>query len=979
MWQYRSGFVVLVALAALFQGQAYGAFNPLTDPSIVGWWACDEGEGSVVADASPNGNNGTFVNGSPVWVEGIHGSAVELTIPTLIEIPAVNITMTAATMAGWIKPYGAQPDWAAIMMTRGTATGLNVLADYQLAYHWGDTSTSWSYRSGAYVVNNEWSFAAVTIQADKATFYLNGVQAAVNTAAHASVNWNANIYLGGDGTSAQSARRMTGALDDVSLFTRALTADEIVAIMAGLPEPTLAVDPVPANGATDVPRDISLSWTPSEFAATHNVYFGTSLDEVTNAAQPTASVTDAAYDPEGLLEFGKTYYWRIDEVNAAPDLTVFKGDVWSFTAEPFSYAIDGGSITATASSSSAAGMGPENTVNGSGLNADGQHSTTLTDMWLSSKNGPQPTWIQWQFDKTRLLDKMLVWNSNQLLEPVVGFGVKTATIEYSVDDVSWTTLGDFELAQAIGQEDYEANTTVEFGQISARYVKLTVQDNWGGMMPQYSLSEVQFYAVPMAAREPSPAVGATGVAPEATLSWRAGRGAASHQVYLSKDKQAVIDGTAPMVSTLESSYDAVVDLTSTYYWKVVEVNQANDPATWEGEVWSFSTADSIVVDDFESYTDSEGGRVYEFWIDGWDDETNGSTVGYAESPFAEQTTIHGGKQAMPLAYDNTGSATTSEATLTFESSQDWTKAGVTTLSLWFYGASDNATNLPLWVKVTDASNKSAKVTFGAAAGEDATALAEPAWTEWNIPLSSLANVNLARVASITIGLGSGTGSGLLLVDDIQLYPARQTPVSSAVLVAHWLLDNNVLDSSGNGNNGTISGNPTWAAAGRIGASLTLDGIDDYVNFGNGASLNITDQVTVSAWIKTEDAGNSEHNPYVAKGDTSYALKQNTNNIMEFFIYDGAWYAANSQTLETSFNGTWHHVAGTYDGVQVKLYIDGVLVGSKLHTGDIDSVAYDVNIGRDSQNTDRFYDGQIDDVRIYHGALPKSEIVKLANP
>ena len=73
------------------------------------------------------------------------------------------------------------------------------------------------------------------------------------------------------------------------------------------------------------------------------------------------------------------------------------------------------------------------------------------------------------------------------------------------------------------------------------------------------------------------------------------------------------------------------------------------------------------------------------------------------------------------------------------------------------------------------------------------------------------------------------------------------------------------------------------------------------------------------------------------------------------------------------------MAGTYDGVQLKLYVDGVLVGSNLHTGDIDSVTYDVNIGRDSQNTDRFYDGQIDDVRIYHGALPKSEVLKLANP
>lgn len=64
---------------------------------------------------------------------------------------------------------------------------------------------------------------------------------------------------------------------------------------------------------------------------------------------------------------------------------------------------------------------------------------------------------------------------------------------------------------------------------------------------------------------------------------------------------------------------------------------------------------------------------------------------------------------------------------------------------------------------------------------------------------------------------------------------------------------------------------------------------------------------------------------------------------------------------------------------MKLYVDGVLAAGSLHTGVIASTTYDVNLGRDAQNVTRLYKGLIDDVRIYHGALPKSEILKLAHP
>jgi hypothetical protein len=178
-----------------------------------------------------------------------------------------------------------------------------------------------------------------------------------------------------------------------------------VRYMLGEPlgDQALASNPDPADAATDVARDAVLRWTPGESARTHDVYLGTVLDDVSNAgrANPLGVLvsegqTAPTFAP-GRLEFGRTYYWRIDEVNAPPDSTIFKGDVWSLTVEPVAYPIQ--NVMVTASSANSAGEGPENTVNGSGLAADDRHSEDNKAMWLSSITGPQPTWIQYEFDR----------------------------------------------------------------------------------------------------------------------------------------------------------------------------------------------------------------------------------------------------------------------------------------------------------------------------------------------------------------------------------------------------------------------------------------------------------------------------------------------------------------------------------------------------------------------------------------------------
>ena len=381
-------------------------------------------------------------------------------------------------------------------------------------------------------------------------------------------------------------------------------------------EPACASQPSPAIGQTDVLRDTALSWTPGLFAAAHDVYLGTSQEDVAAAgrADPRGVLVSQAqsadtFDP-GRLAFGQTYYWRVDEVNAAPDNTIYAGKIWSFTVEPHSYTVT--NLKVTASSFNDPNSQPEKTIDGSGLNATGQHSIKPEDMWLSSDTDPQP-WIQYEFDRVQKLDQMVVWNCNQAAEVLFGLGAKDVTIEYSTDATTWKVLGDYVIGQAPGTEDYAGDTPVDFGGAVAKYVKLTIKSNWGGgLMPMYSLSEVRFSSVPMQARQPLPANNATNVAAMATLSWRYGRQAATHEVYLGTDPNALALAATVTDPSCRSQW--------TWARPIIGKWSRSMPPKirplWESDVWKFTAQSYITLDNFESYTNDSPTRVFQTWIDG---------------------------------------------------------------------------------------------------------------------------------------------------------------------------------------------------------------------------------------------------------------------------------------------------------------------------------------------------------------------------
>jgi hypothetical protein len=268
---------------------------------------------------------------------------------------------------------------------------------------------------------------------------------------------------------------------------------------------------------------------------------------------------------------------------------------------------------------------------------------------------------------------------------------------------------------------------------------------------------------------PQPADGSVEASPTAALTWLPGQQARKHHVYFSEN---VVDvntaaAAADKGEVAEPNF-APGELTpvTTYYWRVDEV--LLDGTTRTGAVWSFTTV--LPVEDFEGYTDEEGSRIYETWSDGWTNGT-GSTVGYTTAPFAEQTIVHGGKQSMPLDFNNIQTPFYSEAEREFAPAQDWTAGGTDTLILYARGRAANG-SIPVYVRLEDASKGTATVVH-----PDPAFSATTQWTAWKIPLADFTGVNPAKIKKLCLGVGDKAdpqagGTGILYVDDIQLAKSR---------------------------------------------------------------------------------------------------------------------------------------------------------------------------------------------------------------
>ena len=676
---------------------------------LIGWWKFD----GDFLDSSGKGND-SIPEGNPTFVAGKVGSALDLGGSDYVVIDAVadDITDNDITLCLWLKTSDNDAELIAI----NTSSSGNVM---RLAIDSGSLVIDVSDPQGhstTPIDDGEWHFMTYVRSGSTGYIYVDGVQ---ENSSAASFNFSAsNLWsIGQEWDSGGPSGFLNGIVDEVRIYDRALTDEEVQAVMKGEGYP-YALGPNPADGDYIEDTWVNLTWRAGDFALSHDVYLGENLDDVTNGTGDTFRANQATTSyiigfpgfpyPEGLIP-GTTYYWRIDEVNEAEPNSPWKGDVWSFTMPPKTAYL------------------PEP--------ADG---TGLVD-----------------------LDVRLSWTR--------GFGSKLHYVYFgdNFDDVNNAAGG---LPQ--GTTTYTPGTLKMAKTYYWRIDEFDIIGTYKGNVWSFSTEG--------AVESLDPSNGSVDVKQTPILKWSPSIFAASHQIYFGTDKDAVRNadagspeykGTSNLGS--ENHDPGKLEWDTTYYWRIDEVNNANTDSPWTGLLWSFTTANFLIVDDFESYndldtTEADSNRIFNVWIDGYGVPTNGSLVGYDIAPFAEQIIVHGGIQSMPLYYDN--SVGYSEATLTLTYPRDWTEKGVDTLKIWFRGSSTNAAET-LYVAL----NGSAVVS-----NDNPDAAQTGSWKEWSIPLQAFADqgVNLANVNTIALGLGdknpdvSGQagGSGTMYFDDIRLYP-----------------------------------------------------------------------------------------------------------------------------------------------------------------------------------------------------------------
>jgi hypothetical protein len=717
----------------LLLGAPVDIVNADIKSDLVSHWKLDDGSGTTATD-SAGVNDGTL-KGDATWAAGWLIGAVELDgDDDYVDCGQGTVFNTVCrdviTLAAWVKVNDTDgPEWSGIIMRGygdqfGNVDPYDTFAMYyhgpslRMGFKTNSTSPEWMAApndSATALFDGEWHHTASVYDGAEKVIYLDGEEI-VREAATGRIGigeGDGRVLLGGGRDIDPMVLELGGLIDDARIYDRALAQEEIVAIMENIEDFPYASGPNPPVGTLHPDTWVNLSWRPGDSAVSHNVYLGDNFADVNDATVDSPVFHGNQGDTTLLAGF--------------PGFAVPEGLVPGTT---YYWRIDE-------------------------VNEADPNSPWKGEIW-SFSIPPKTAYNADPADGAEFVDL----NVNLAWTP--GYGAKLHTIYLGddYDEVENATGG-----TPLGVASYSPQS------LESEKIYYWRVDEFDGL-DTYK-GDVWGFTTPGAVGNPQPANGAVDVQMIATLSWTAADNAASHELYLGTDAEAVKNATtaSPEYAGARSlgaeSYDpGGLEWSSSYAWRVDEVYATG---TVKGLVWTFTTADSILVDDFESYNDIDppddaSNRIFDKWIDGFGTTTNGALVGNDLPPYAEQGIVHGGDQSMPYAYDN--NLKTSEATLTLVYPRDWTEEGVTKLSLWFKGASANA-----------AERMFVALNGTAVAYHDEPAVTQAGrWTQWVIDLALFADqgVDLANVNAITIGIGTkdspaAGGTGTMYFDDIRLY------------------------------------------------------------------------------------------------------------------------------------------------------------------------------------------------------------------
>ena len=490
-----------------------------------------------------------------------------------------------------------------------------------------------------------WSFTTIVAAAGQAT-NPSPADAAYDVSITADLSWSAatgannyNVYFGTDSTpdsgelkGNQAATTYDlGTLSNNTTYYWRIDPNNVAGITTGtvwnfttIPvAPSAASNPNPADGAASVSATANLSWTGDTTAANFDVYFGT--DSTPDSGELQGNQTASTFDP-GSLNYSTTYYWRIDSNNVAGMTT---GSVWSFTTMTGGSAgqwsnQDIGNVEAAGSLDITSGTF---TIDGSGadiwgtsdefhfayqsLSGDGYVQARVVSVENTNDWAKAGVMIRETLDATSAHAMMIMRpgsngsafqyrtsTSADMAQtrndsPSTPYWVKvtrsgnTLSGHISSDGSSWTQVG--------SNQTISMNTNVYFG--------LAVTSHNDGTVCTAIFDNVETsLPVPPSgyADNPTPADGQTDIAVTVDLSWSSGAWAADvngHDVYFgtsSSDVNAGTGGTSMGLVSDTSFEPGVLDINTTYYWAIDEVNDSNGNSPWTGDVWSFTTINPVL-------------------------------------------------------------------------------------------------------------------------------------------------------------------------------------------------------------------------------------------------------------------------------------------------------------------------------------------------------------------------------------------------
>jgi hypothetical protein len=345
-------------------------FSEVSEAGLVGWWKLDDGSGTITADSAGD-NPGTLI-GDPIWVEGVLGGALEFDgdgdYVDCGNDDAFNPT-GSFSFTIWAYIANWETGWAHCMFSKGGDNdrgGWSIrrfedeTLDFTAAGLVGDGSgiegENHNISGNTPPPLNEWVHIACTYEVNEvARIYINGEIDRERVTTGTVVPNTNSVYIGTRGNTAGTgpddwgSSFFTGKLDDARFYNHAISADDVLLVMeGGQAKPASQVsNPAPANGAVDVPRDAVLSWRPGETAEKHDIYFGTNFDDVNEAGRDdprdvlvVQDYNELTYKPDEILDYGVTYYWRIDGIKDGDPNSPWIGDVWSFQALNYPIVID---------------------------------------------------------------------------------------------------------------------------------------------------------------------------------------------------------------------------------------------------------------------------------------------------------------------------------------------------------------------------------------------------------------------------------------------------------------------------------------------------------------------------------------------------------------------------------------------------------------------------------------------------------------